>query len=149
MTVVIIAGRRPFVKASHGKAGTPEHRTWLAMHQRCLDPKAGNYHRYGGRGIAICERWLHSFENFLADVGPKPSAKHSIDRIDGDGDYTPENTRWADKATQSRNRANVVMLTHDGLTMTRKEWSAHTGIPYTTICWRVGKGFPIERVLAR
>lgn len=88
--------------------GTPEHNSWSAMKQRCLNPNSGFYYNYGGRGIKICDRWLgvYGFQHFLEDMGEKPNPKseYSIDRIDPDGDYCPENCRWADKWTQSANR---------------------------------------------
>jgi hypothetical protein len=77
--------------------------SWRAMHKRCLEPNATGYKNYGGRGIKICKRWLHNFENFLNDMGPRPE-KLSIDRIDVNGDYCPENCRWADRKTQRINQ---------------------------------------------
>lgn len=74
------------------------------MRQRCLNPKAIGYKRYGGRGITVCDQWRDSFEAFLADVGPRPSAAHSIDRIDNDGNYEPGNVRWATTAQQHANK---------------------------------------------
>jgi hypothetical protein len=90
----------------HGLSGTPEHRNWRNMIDRCGNPKCKYYPRYGGRGIKVCERWLgpDGFANFYADMGPKPSPAHSIDRVNNDAGYEPGNCKWATKAEQARNR---------------------------------------------
>jgi len=95
-------GIRP-ANASHGMTGTPTHRAWINMRYRCFNERCADYFRYGGRGITICERW-DSFEAFLEDMGERPSADLSLDRIDSNGNYEPENCRWADKSTQSSNK---------------------------------------------
>jgi hypothetical protein len=74
------------------------------MKTRCYNEKAPKYPNYGGRGIKVCDRWLHSFENFLADMGPKPGPEYSIDRKENDGDYEPGNCRWATPTQQAQNR---------------------------------------------
>lgn len=84
------------------RSGT--YRSWDGMKQRCLNPKATGYKRYGGAGVTVCERWL-TFENFLADMGERPEGT-TLDRIDSAGDYEPGNCRWADRSTQNRNRPN-------------------------------------------
>lgn len=88
----------------HGLRKAPEYRLWQNMVQRCGNPNNPRYDDYGGRGIRVCARWRKSFAAFYADVGPRPSAKHSIDRIDNDGNYEPGNVRWATAYQQVHNR---------------------------------------------
>lgn len=81
----------------------PEYNSWKAMCRRCCSPEADAYPYYGGRGVKVCAEWRESFSVFLTDMGPRPSVDHSLDRIDVNGDYTPDNCRWADRQTQMRN----------------------------------------------
>jgi hypothetical protein len=90
----------------HGMTGTPEHRAWLDMRKRCVNPRNKKFKHYGGRGIRVCERW-DSFANFYADLGPRPSPLHSLDRIDNDGNYESGNCRWATRSEQRRNQRPV------------------------------------------
>jgi hypothetical protein len=106
------------------------------MKERCLKPSHSNYDRYGGRGIQVCQRWLNSFLAFYEDMGKKPPGT-SLDRIDNDGDYTPDNCRWATPLQQSQNTASVILLTHNGETKCLKEWARRLGINIKTLTWRI------------
>ena len=100
---------------THLQSHTPEHNTWLEMRRRCADPSRNNYATHGGRGIKVCDRWQR-FENFYADMGARPSKRHSIDRIDNDGNYEPGNCRWATRREQNLNKRNNVVITAFGVT---------------------------------
>lgn len=98
-----------------------EYQCWQDMRRRCLNPKRRDYARYGGRGIKVCDRWA-SFATFLADMGPRPSPKHSLDRIDNLGHYEPGNCKWATAAEQTRNRRSNLHVTIDGVTKVAADW---------------------------
>lgn len=91
------------INKTHGHTGTRTYRSWLKMRERCLNESNIGFELYKGKGVTVCDRWLYSFENFLADMGERPEGT-SLDRIDPDGSYSPENCRWATPTTQSRNR---------------------------------------------
>lgn len=99
------------------------------MKGRCGNPRNHKYPLYGGRGIRVCARWICSFAHFLADMGPKPSSAHSIDRIDNDGNYAPDNCRWALPRTQSQNTRRNRFLTFNGRTRCISEWARERDIP--------------------
>jgi hypothetical protein len=125
-----------------------ERRTLYWMRARCLNPNCEKYANYGGRGIKVCERWMRSFEAFYEDMGPRPSPKHSIDRIDNDGDYEPGNCRWATDDVQRWNkRSSRPLLEYDGRRMTVYEWAEVTGIHFGTIVTRVNRGWSMRDAL--
>ena len=120
----------------HGLSFTPEHRAWTGIKTRCLNRACSSYANYGGRGIRVCERWM-CFENFLLDMGLRPSPEHSIDRIDNSGNYEPNNCRWATRQEQSINRRTNVLLEFRGEIKTIMEWSQEKGIKYDTLLARI------------
>jgi len=95
---------------SHGYSGTSEYGSWNSMKSRCLNPNYPKYKSYGARGITICDRWVNSFENFLADMGEKPSPNHTIERSNVDGNYNKENCYWATSKQQGMNKRNTAIL---------------------------------------
>ncbi len=117
-------------KATHGRSHTPEWTAWVDMIARCSRATCTGYANYGGRGITVCERW-REFTNFYADMGLKPTPKHTIDRIDNDGNYEPSNCRWATRKVQRVNQRRVQILTFRGVTGTLKDLAEHFGISYT------------------
>src|SRR5882724_4491981 len=105
---------------THGMSKSPEYRAWSNSNDRCSDP-GKNHKWYGSRGIIVCDRWKYSFENFIADMGARPSPEHSIDRQNNDGNYEPGNCRWATKLEQSNNRRNNIVVKFRGEEMTLKQ----------------------------
>jgi hypothetical protein len=131
---------------THGQTRSLTWRTWKAMRFRCEKSYDISYPRYGGRGITVCERW-QSFENFLADMGERPSQDHQIERIDNSGNYTPDNCRWATRKEQARNRRTQTMLTHGGITLCVSEWAERLGIERGRLQNRINLGWSVERML--
>lgn len=109
------------------------------MRQRCGDPNHRNYKNYGAKGVCVCERWQSSFEEFLSDMGPKPSSGHSLDRIDPKLGYEPGNCRWADSKTQQNNRLNNATMMVDGVRMTGTQIAEKIGVPAKTVLNRIAK----------
>jgi hypothetical protein len=134
-------------KRTHGRSASSEHGIWQGLQQRCSNPKARFYHRYGGRGIQVCQRWINSFEDFFSDMGPRPSKKHSIDRIDNDGHYEPGNCRWATKSVQCNNTSKNTLVVFRGTTKTMSEWAEEIGMNYSTLLYRFRRGWTVEKAL--
>lgn len=125
----------------HGMSGTKELAAWQHMHSRCYTESDKRFQRYGGRGIKVCERW-HSFAAFLEDMGKAPSADHSIDRIDVDGNYEPGNCRWATSKQQNRNRTNNRIVEINDVAKPLAEWCEEYGVSYALVSKRLRRGWP-------
>ncbi len=134
-------------RPTHGMYGTPENIAWGSMLYRCTNPRAPNFANYGGRGITVCDRWRASFETFLADMGPRPSPRHSLDRIDVNGNYGPSNCRWATSVEQASNKRNNHVMTVDGRSETIAEWARTTGLLVSTIRERIRRGWDASRAV--
>lgn len=118
------------------------------MLARCFNPKTKGYEGYGGRGITVCERWRFSFENFLADMGKRPSAVHSIDRVDNNGNYEPTNCQWRTEKEQQNNKRDCRYITYQGQTKTLTEWSEHYGFKRGVIAGRLALGWTLEQAFS-
>lgn len=132
------------IRHGHAAGGrkTPEYNVWASMVCRCRTSSHTSYKYYGARGINVCERWL-VFENFLADMGPRPSARHSLERIDNNGNYEPDNVRWATTAQQARNRRNSRLVTWRGRTQTITDWEREIGLGRDTLAARLDR-WPLD-----
>lgn len=120
---------------------------WRGILLRCKSNHPAHYKKYKGRGICVCDRWL-AFENFLEDMGPRPTTAHSIDRIDNDGNYEPRNCRWADKTTQSRNRRYCREITFNGKTQLLSDWAEEIGLNVSTLWMRLDVyNWPLSKAL--
>ncbi len=128
---------------------SPEYVAWNGMRARCHNPSNPNYARYGARGIRVCEAWRNSFETFLSDMGRKPSTKHSIERINNNGNYEPSNCRWATATEQANNRRSSRVIKFNEEEKTLAEWSRLSGVSVTTIYQRIKYGWSIERALTQ
>lgn len=125
---------------THGSRYVDEYRTWTHIKSRCYNARVPEYNRYGGRGILVCDRWLESFENFLADMGIRPSKQHSIDRKDNDGNYEPSNCRWATIKEQANNTRSNRKVTIGRKTKNMTQWAEDIGVTREVIHKRLKRG---------
>ena len=126
-----------------------EHAVYQAMIQRCRNPRSQKWESYGGRGIRVCRRWQMSFAAFMKDMGPRPSGRHSIERIDNDGPYTPTNCVWATRRQQMRNTRSSRIIAFAGKRMTLVQWAEASGVRPDTLWSRIHHGWPIEVALQK
>ena len=135
---------------THGQTGTRTWRSWNSMVHRCMRPADPSWDRYGGRGIRICDRWLGpiGFENFLADMGERPSSK-TLDRVDVNGNYEPKNCRWATRNEQDNNKRTNLMLTLNGKRMSVSDWAHSRSMRPGTLFRRLHYGWSVEDAIMR
>jgi len=135
---------------THGMNKTPEHRAWRDMKARCAGTDAAktNYPYHAGRGIPVCNEWINSFVNFYRDMGPKPSRKHTLDRINNDKGYSKDNCRWATVNQQTNNTRRNVKVSLNGATFNLKEWCQRKALNYNTVRSRIRRGWSAESALA-
>lgn len=143
----------------HGLWNTPEWKTWAGIIRRCHDPLGSGYDRYGARGILVCNGWRTSAAAFVTDMGPKPSPRHSIDRIDNNHGYTcghcahclenrwPANCRWVTPKESAVNRRSTVFLNFRGETLCLADWAARIGISKEMLHYRLKAGWSPEKAL--
>jgi hypothetical protein len=135
----------PTMNLKHGQLGSYTYRSWVSMRARCNNPKDPSYARYGGRGIRVCSRW-NDFSAFLADMGERPHGS-SIDRIDNNGDYCPENCRWSTNIEQQNNKRTNRVVEFGGERLTISQWARKLGMSKLTLIARLNDGWTPERAI--
>lgn len=132
---------------THGDSKSVEYSIWLAIKKRCYDVSQNGYKDYGGRGIKVCERWINCYENFLMDMGRRPSKDYSIERKDNDKDYEPMNCKWAIRKEQNRNSRKCVIIEYKGEKRIMKEWAEVFGLGYVMFATNIRRGHSIDWIL--
>ena len=135
------------IYGKHFMSKSPEYKSWDKMIGRTCNLNSDSYNYYGGRGITVCDRWRHSFENFYRDMGPKPSPEYSIERIDVNGNYEPGNCRWVTSKEQARNKRNTIVVTYKGITRPLCDLCDEYGIPSRLLTSRSNLGWSFEKAL--
>jgi hypothetical protein len=134
-------------RRTHGKSHSAEYAIWSGMKARCENLSSAAWKHYGGRGIKICDRWKSSFSLFLQDMGPRPSTKHEIERIDNSGNYEPGNCKWALRVEQCNNTRRNVFITISGERHTIAQWARIKNIPVGVIHSRINLGWTPEKAI--
>ena len=135
-------------KTKHGLYGTRLYRIWHDMKSRCYYSRSIDFDRYGGRGIAVCTEWRENFQSFYEwAISNGYSDELTIERIDSNGDYCPENCRWATAKEQGNNRSNNRILAYNGKIQTVSQWAKELNISESTICTRLWRGWSVEKAL--
>lgn len=135
----------------HGETKSKLYQEWRGMKRRCLNPKSKFYHCYGGRGITICDEWVNDYEcfrDYVTQLDNYGKDGYTLDRIDVNGNYEPNNVRWADIITQANNRRDTEQITFNGKTMTLKQWSREMGVRYSTLQNRKRLGWSYNDILS-
>lgn len=134
----------------HGKYNSPEYNAWISMKKRCLNKNHKAYNYYGGRGIKVCDKWIDSFENFIQDIGLRPSKKHSLDRINNQLGYFKENCRWSTKKEQARNQRSNRLISAFGEEKCFSEWCEILGVSWNFLFYRLyisKKDYSLEQMI--
>ena len=132
---------------THGMTKSPEYSVWHGMLQRCSNPNNDSYAYYIGRDITVCDRWINSFENFYADMGPRPSPDYSIDRIDNNGNYEPGNCKWSTPEEQANNRRDNLLFTHKNKQYTILQLAEEYNINPINVRNRLNRGWSVEEAI--
>jgi len=133
---------------THGLSSTLLYGIWFNMRARCMKQSNKSYVNYGERGIYVCDRWKDSFENFYEDMGPRPSTKHSLDRIDNNGPYSPDNCRWVTNDIQASNKRSNRNITYNGKTQTFAQWCKELNLPRLKVLKRLLRGWDFEQAIS-
>jgi hypothetical protein len=143
------ASKRVCFQTTHNESNSRLHSIWRGIKKRCLNPNAGNYSDYGGRGITVCAEWVNSYEKFRDDMGHPPFVGASIDRIDNEKGYSKENCRWATVIEQRHNVRSNINLTYEGETHCLAEWARIKKMNEQTLYCRIRKGWDVADALTR
>jgi hypothetical protein len=133
---------------NHHKSRTKDHNRWWGMITRCYNKNRDTYKEYGGRGIIVCEEWKQSFDKFIEDMGYPPTEKHTLERIDNNGNYCKENCTWSTMKEQARNRRNSIKIEYNGDCLSLPEWCEKLNLNYKLIGARLLKGWSFERAIS-